>query len=56
MARALTTFITDPLLRADLRQAGLQRAKTFSWSSTAHATLEVYEHVLQRRGSDHYQI
>jgi alpha-1,3-rhamnosyl/mannosyltransferase len=45
MARGLRTLLTNPSLRDDLRQRGLQRAETFSWQRTARETLAVYEAV-----------
>lgn len=43
IAAALQKLAVNPLLRADLREKGLQRAKLFSWQRTAEATLEVYQ-------------
>ncbi|NJN66030.1 MAG: glycosyltransferase family 4 protein [Chloroflexaceae bacterium] len=48
LASGLQTLLTNPLLRADLRQRGLQQAQTFSWERTARKTLAVYEAVGQR--------
>jgi glycosyltransferase involved in cell wall biosynthesis len=47
MARVLTQFITEPHLRSDLREAGLRRAKLFTWDATARGVIEVYRHVLE---------
>jgi alpha-1,3-rhamnosyl/mannosyltransferase len=43
LAAGLAQLLADPVLRAELRQAGLRRAAQFSWPSTAEATLAVYE-------------
>lgn len=48
MARVLTKFVSDPNLRAELREAGLRQAKLFTWLSTARQTVEVYKHVLSQ--------
>ncbi|OGY17630.1 MAG: hypothetical protein A2784_03995 [Candidatus Chisholmbacteria bacterium RIFCSPHIGHO2_01_FULL_48_12] len=42
----LTQLLTDPQLVADLRAKGRQLARTYSWSTTAQKTLEVYQKVL----------
>lgn len=42
LAEALGRLIADPGLRERLRTRGLERARTFSWRSTAEATLAVY--------------
>lgn len=42
LADALGTVLADPALRTRLREAGLARARTFSWERTAAATLAVY--------------
>jgi len=38
LAAALRDLITQPRLRDDLRQRGLERVRGFSWERTAHAT------------------
>jgi glycosyltransferase involved in cell wall biosynthesis len=43
---ALARVLGDPTLRDRLRAAGLQRAKMFSWESTARQTLQVYRDTL----------
>jgi len=43
LAAGLARLLTDHTLRAELRQAGSQRAALFSWRKTAEATLAVYE-------------
>jgi glycosyltransferase involved in cell wall biosynthesis len=40
---ALTLLADQPALRAALRQAGLERARAFTWRATAEQTLAVYE-------------
>jgi glycosyltransferase involved in cell wall biosynthesis len=42
-ARAIRDVLCNPVLRAELKERGLQRAKAFSWKATAQKTLEVYE-------------
>lgn len=37
--------VQDPVRRAELRAAGLERAAEFDWERTARTTLEVYEEV-----------
>jgi glycosyltransferase involved in cell wall biosynthesis len=49
MARVLTQFISDPHMRGNLREAGLERAKLYSWGASAHATLDVYRRILEER-------
>lgn len=50
LASAITRLIDDPACRSSLRQKGLDRARTFSWQSTARQTLRVYEQVGAGRG------
>ena len=42
IASAILGLLDDEVMRANLRQDGLARAKRFSWSQTAQATLNVY--------------
>lgn len=49
MARVLTKFISDPHMRADLREMGLHQARQFTWAATAKMTLDVYRHVLGQK-------
>lgn len=42
LAEVLAEVADDSALRRSLRDAGLRRAATFTWSSTAHHTLDVY--------------
>jgi glycosyltransferase involved in cell wall biosynthesis len=46
MAHQLWNLIQDPILRAELRIRGLERAALFSWESTASKLLDVYADVL----------
>jgi glycosyltransferase involved in cell wall biosynthesis len=48
LANAIKRLVDNPTLCAALRQKGLERAKTFSWQSTARETLRVYEQVGRR--------
>lgn len=51
-ARTFTTqalrLLRDPALRKAMVEAGIERARTFSWRSTAEATLALYEDVYRR--------
>ena len=42
IARAIERLTTDDALRAELREAGLQRARGFSWERAAQRHAEVY--------------
>jgi len=42
IARAMTLILSNPQLRAELRERGERRAQSFSWQHTAQQTLEVY--------------
>ncbi|HOE95299.1 MAG TPA: glycosyltransferase family 1 protein [Candidatus Sumerlaeota bacterium] len=46
IARELVTFLADPMHRSALRDAGLRRARQFTWAATARGTLNVYRRVL----------
>jgi glycosyltransferase involved in cell wall biosynthesis len=43
MAEAMGKILTDKILKESLQQAGLKRAKDFSFEKTARATLDVYK-------------
>ena len=43
LAHALAELIENPDCRARLRVKGLERAKAFSWETTARLTLQAYE-------------
>lgn len=45
IAAAMHRMATDSKLRADLRTLGLERAKSFSWESTARQTLAAYRRI-----------
>ncbi len=49
MAAAMLRVLTDPGLRADLAQRGLQRARRFTWRAAAERTAEVYRRAVQGR-------
>src|SRR5262245_4877065 len=51
IAKALRSIMTEPDLRARLREAGLARASGFSWRRAAEGTLAVYRSVLGERPS-----
>ena len=40
LAESMMRILTDDQLRADLRQAGLRRAESFTWERTARSVLE----------------
>ncbi len=46
MSETLRYLLCDPAVRQEMRQAGLQRAATFSWERTARQTMAVYERVI----------
>lgn len=46
---AMYNVLTRPELSADLRARGLERAKLFSWHTTARQTLSVYEEAAARK-------
>jgi glycosyltransferase involved in cell wall biosynthesis len=46
LAEGLITLLSDGHLRAELGQAGRQRAQAYSWQRTAELTAEVYRRVL----------
>jgi glycosyltransferase involved in cell wall biosynthesis len=45
LAEAILRLLRDPALRAEMRERGLQRARAFSWRTTAERTLAVYEQI-----------
>ncbi|GAB2536936.1 glycosyltransferase family 4 protein [Spirosoma aerophilum] len=47
MALQLSNMLQDPMLRAELRVKGLERAALFSWQSATGKLLDVYSDVLQ---------
>jgi glycosyltransferase involved in cell wall biosynthesis len=52
MAGAIIATLVQDNLAAELRTKGLERAKTFSWQTTAHETLLIYDDVLSNSRSD----
>ena len=42
MARAMARLAGDPALRAAMRQAGLDQAKTFSWAQSAANAVKTF--------------
>jgi glycosyltransferase involved in cell wall biosynthesis len=48
MAEELSRLLRNPALRRTLRERGLHRARSFTWSRTALETLRVYERVTGR--------
>jgi glycosyltransferase involved in cell wall biosynthesis len=49
LAEAIVTLAQDPERRAELSRRGRERARSFTWQSTAAATVRVYEEVLAGR-------
>lgn len=48
IAVAMQRLLCDDRLHAEMRDAGLRRAKIFSWTKAAKQTLEVYQQVVSR--------
>ncbi len=48
LAQAIWKLTNDPALRAQLRQAGIQQAKQFTWQTTAEKTLAIYQTVVHQ--------
>jgi glycosyltransferase involved in cell wall biosynthesis len=46
ITRAMSDILLDSELRARMERLGVQRAATFSWQSSARATLDVYSEVV----------
>jgi glycosyltransferase involved in cell wall biosynthesis len=51
LAAAIARIIDSPEYRAQLIVKGLNRAKTFNWTTTARLTLQVYERAAQKTGN-----
>lgn len=47
IAEGLRTLYSNPELRADLSRRGLERAKTFTWDSSAEQLYEVYKELMK---------
>ena len=45
LSQAILRLIEEPGLKERLREAGLERARQFSWEDSARKTLEVFEAV-----------
>ena len=50
LADAMRSVAANPRLRCDLRNAGLVRARAFSWRCTARRTRAIYAEVAEVRG------
>ncbi len=48
IARAINSVLDDPVLQADLRRRGLQRAAQFTWNNTARSVLNLIENLPTR--------
>lgn len=51
LAVAMQRLLSDETLHAEQREAGLRRARCFSWRLAAHRTIEVYQHVAEIRAT-----
>jgi len=51
IADGLLALERSPELRLQMRSAGLERVKMFSWDQTARKTLEVFDAIIPRNGS-----
>jgi len=49
MSHAIRQVLTDPAMRADLREKGLRRSKELTWENAAIATLDVYADAIASR-------
>jgi glycosyltransferase involved in cell wall biosynthesis len=49
LTRAVRRVVSDHKLRAELNRKGRERASSFTWSSTADATVTAYQAALRRR-------
>ena len=49
IAKALIKIIDQPQLANDLRQAGREWVKQFSWEKTAQETLALYRQILSNK-------
>jgi glycosyltransferase involved in cell wall biosynthesis len=49
LAAVLDALISDPHRRAQMRDAGLEQARSFSWTHTASRTREAWTHALERK-------
>jgi len=47
MAKSIMAILEHPQLGSQLREAGLKRARLFTWQKTAEKTLEVYRKIYQ---------
>jgi glycosyltransferase involved in cell wall biosynthesis len=53
MARELVGLLEDSGRRSRLRELGLERARSFTWSRTADDTTEIYRHVMHTSFGEH---
>jgi glycosyltransferase involved in cell wall biosynthesis len=51
IAAAIERVVGDESLRAQLKEAGLERARQFSWEESARRHAEIYEQVVTRSGA-----
>jgi glycosyltransferase involved in cell wall biosynthesis len=49
LAAALDALISNPERRSQMRDAGLERSRSFSWAHTAARTREAWAHALERK-------
>jgi alpha-1,3-rhamnosyl/mannosyltransferase len=45
LAGAMHNVLSNPLLKRQLVEKGLERVKTFSWENTARETISLYQEV-----------
>lgn len=51
LAQAMWKVANDATLRSQLREAGIQQAKQFTWMAAANKTLAVYQAIIQKHRS-----
>ena len=47
LAAAMLEFLSDEKMRSYFSEAGVERAKTFTWEKTARQTLEIYREIFE---------
>lgn len=52
LAEAMRRVLNDATLRREMRERGLQRAQSFSWTKTARETVQVYRRAMECGGGD----
>lgn len=49
IAQALVSVVSDHIVRSRIRQAGLERARDFTWRNAAQKTLDIYREAIENR-------